>query len=92
MAGTEDMARPEWGPTVDRAFAGIHVVGSEIFDLLLEDGAFSILVPYLRLAGEGHAILPYDATGSSWLEVGDQDRLEAARRFMGQSDEEGKSP
>ena len=87
---TVDTARPVHGHPRDRAFAGMHVVSEEIFDLLSEDGAFSILVPYLRLSGRGHRILPYDITGALWLEVGDPDRLEAARRFMRLTNGEGE--
>ncbi len=82
--GGVDTARPVRGETVDRAFAGIHVISPEIFDLL-DDGAYSIIEPYLRLAGEGRRILPYDITGSLWLEIGDPDRLETARRFFRRS-------
>jgi NDP-sugar pyrophosphorylase family protein len=82
--GGEDAARGVRGEPVDRAFAGIHVISPEIFDHL-DDGVYSIIEPYLRLAGEGHRILPYDITGSLWLEVGDPDRLETARRFARRS-------
>ena len=81
--GGEDTARPVRGETADRAFAGIHVVSPAIFDRFTERGAFSILEPYLRLSGEGHRIAPYDITGALWLEVGDPERLEAARRYVG---------
>ncbi len=81
--GGEDAARPVRGEAVERAFAGIHVVSPEIFHHL-DDGAYSIIEPYLRLAGE-YRILPYDITGSLWLEIGDPDRLERARRFFRRS-------
>lgn len=83
-SGGVDTARPVHGRTVDRAFAGIHVVSPAIFDGL-DRGAYSIIEPYLRLAGEGQRILPYDITGSLWLEIGDPDRLEMARRFFRRS-------
>lgn len=77
-----EAARPVQGTKWDRAFAGIHVISPEIFDLVTEDGAFSIIKMYLRLAGAGHRILPYEMTGALWLEVGDPERLERARRIM----------
>lgn len=86
--GTVDTARPVHGETVDRAFAGIHAISPAIFELLTEDGAFSIIEPYLRLAGAGHPILPHDITGALWLEVGDPERLETARRVMRRSNGE----
>lgn len=81
-------ARPVHGETRERAFTGIHVISPAIFDLLTERGRFSIIDPYLRLAGEGHRILPYDITGALWLEIGDPDRLETARRIMRRSNGE----
>lgn len=82
MAGAVDTARPARGRVADRAFAGIHVVAPEIFDLMTEQGVFSILVPYLRLSEEGYRIMPYDVSGTLWLEVGDPERLATARRLM----------
>jgi NDP-sugar pyrophosphorylase family protein len=61
----------------------VHVISAEIFDLITEHGKFSILDPYLRLAGAGHPILPFDVTGALWLEVGTPERLEEARRRLG---------
>jgi MurNAc alpha-1-phosphate uridylyltransferase len=80
--GDVEAARPQDGPGTDMAFAGIHVVSPRFFDLVNEDGAFSIIAPYLRLAGAGHAIRPFDISGGLWLEIGDPDRLERARHHM----------
>lgn len=80
--GGVDAARPPRGHGREWPFAGIHVVSASIFGLLTERGAFSIVEPYLRLAGEGHAIMPYDITGALWLEIGDPERLERARRIL----------
>ena len=88
-SGAEEPARPPAGETTDWAFAGIHVVSPAIFDLIEERGAFSIIGPYLRLAGAGHRIVPYDITGSLWLEIGDPERLERARRIMRRTTERG---
>jgi NDP-sugar pyrophosphorylase family protein len=77
-----EAAREPKGEARAWAFAGIHVLSPAIFDLLVERGAFSIIEPYLRLAGEGWAIRPYDIGSALWLEVGDPDRLERARRFL----------
>jgi NDP-sugar pyrophosphorylase family protein len=87
--GRVEEARPRRGPAQDLAFAGVHAVSPEIFELMEEEGAFSIMVPYLRLAGAGHRIRPWDLGPALWLEVGDPDRLEAARRIMARTDGEG---
>ena len=76
--------RPLRGEAVDRAFAGVHVIDPVIFDLLEEEGAYSILVPYLRLVGEGHRIEPFDIGDALWMEMGDPDRLRRARDAMGE--------
>jgi N-acetyl-alpha-D-muramate 1-phosphate uridylyltransferase len=80
--GAEEAVREAQGETRALAFAGIHVVSPRIFDLMEERGAFSIMGPYLRLAGAGWPILPYDIGGALWLEVGDPDRLERARQAL----------
>lgn len=88
-SGSEEAARPIRGESREWAFAGIHVLSPEIFDLIEEEGAFSILAPYLRLAGDGHRIVPYDISGSLWLEIGDPERLERARRILRRTPVEG---
>ncbi len=87
--GRMDEARERHGAARDWAFDGIHVLSPDIFDLVTESGAFSIMAPYLRLAGAGHRIVPYDITGSLWLEIGDPERLERARRIMRAESTEG---
>jgi N-acetyl-alpha-D-muramate 1-phosphate uridylyltransferase len=82
-SGRGEWARAAEGETVEWAFAGIHVVSPSFFDQVEEAGAFSILAPYLRLAAEGLRILPYDIGGALWLEVGDPERLDRARRMLG---------
>ncbi|HEY0021610.1 MAG TPA: sugar phosphate nucleotidyltransferase [Longimicrobium sp.] len=61
-------------------FAGVHVLAPRIFGLLTERGAFSILDPYLRLAGAGERILPFRVDGHAWLDIGRPEQLEEARR------------
>ena len=56
-----------------------------VLDLVEERGAFSIVDAYLRLSAGGERIVPHDVTGASWLEIGTPDRLDAARRALGDS-------
>lgn len=81
-AGRAEPARPARGEARALAFAGIHVISPEFLDLIEERGAFSILKPYLRLAGLGHAIRPYDIGAALWLEVGTPERLARAGRLL----------
>jgi NDP-sugar pyrophosphorylase family protein len=75
-------SRPPVGAVRARPFAGIHVISPSIFELMTERGAFSILEPYLRLAGSGHEIDEFDLGDAGWLEIGTPERLEEARRLM----------
>ena len=64
------------------SFAGIHVLSPEVLGRLPEEPIFDIIDAYLRLAGEGERLQPYDVTGARWLEIGSPDRLAAARRAL----------
>jgi N-acetyl-alpha-D-muramate 1-phosphate uridylyltransferase len=81
-SGARSMVRAASSDTREWAFAGIHVVSPVLLDRLVERGAFSIMQAYLRLAGEGAKIAPFDITGATWLEIGTPERLEAARRAL----------
>ena len=80
--GMELRAREAAGEVSRLAFAGVHAVAPTLPDLLTEEGAFSILESYLRLAGEGHRILPFRVDGCSWIDIGRPEQLEAARRMV----------
>lgn len=84
----EAMREPD-GAGRDVAFAGIHVISPRFLELVEERGAFSIMRPYLRLAGAGHRIVPFDIGDALWLEIGDPDRLERARRYLEEREEQG---
>jgi NDP-sugar pyrophosphorylase family protein len=74
-------ARPTVGAERRRAFAGVHVVSPALLGRVSERGAFSILEPYLRLAGEGARILPFDVESAAWFDIGKPAQLEAARAW-----------
>jgi NDP-sugar pyrophosphorylase family protein len=52
------------------AFSGIHVISPRLFSLMTEDGAFSILTPYLRLAARGEKILAFRSDEYQWRDLG----------------------
>ncbi|HEY2384375.1 MAG TPA: nucleotidyltransferase family protein [Terriglobia bacterium] len=60
------------------AFSGIHVISPRLLPMLKEDGAFSIIDSYLRLASEGKKILGFRADEYEWRDVGKLDDLSAA--------------
>jgi NDP-sugar pyrophosphorylase family protein len=62
------------------AFSGIHVISPAIFAKLKEEGAFSIIDAYLRLAAEGEEIIAFRADESYWRDLGRPESvIEAAR-------------
>lgn len=81
--GTRSEVRPPRGTVHSFAFAGIHVGSPELLDRITERGIFPIVDSYLRLAAEGRHIEPWVMTTAMWLEIGNVERLEAARASLG---------
>jgi NDP-sugar pyrophosphorylase family protein len=51
-------------------FSGVHVISPRLIARLSEDGAFSIINSYLRLAGEGEKVLGFRADEYYWRDLG----------------------
>jgi NDP-sugar pyrophosphorylase family protein len=64
------------------AFAGIHIVSPRLLTKLTEDGAFSIIKSYLRLAGAGETIFGFRADAYYWRDVGRPDDLNQATKDL----------
>jgi NDP-sugar pyrophosphorylase family protein len=64
-------------------FAGIHIVSPRLFPKLSEEGAFSIITSYLRLAGAGEKILAFRADEAYWRDLGRPADLEQAAKDLG---------
>lgn len=79
--GGPELVRETVGETRRLPFAGIHVVEPTFLDLITETGVFSIITTYLRLAREGHRIVPFDIGNALWLEIGNPERLAKARAW-----------
>jgi NDP-sugar pyrophosphorylase family protein len=62
------------------AFAGIHVVSPRIFEKMTEQGTFSIIDAYLRLAAQGETITAFRADGAYWRDLGRPESVAAATR------------
>ena len=77
--GEREMARP-YEHTEELAFAGIHVISPRIFDLMNEDGVFSIIPAYLRMAAAGEKIAAYRADEAYWRDMGKPESIAAAER------------
>lgn len=52
------------------AFSGIHVISPRLLSMITEDGSFSILTSYLRLAEQGKQILAFRADEYYWRDLG----------------------
>jgi NDP-sugar pyrophosphorylase family protein len=66
------------------AFSGVHVISRRLLTRLTEDGAFSIITPYLRLAGEGEKILGFRTDGYYWRDLGKPENVKQAAQDVKQ--------
>ena len=64
------------------AFTGIHVISPRIFPLLTEDGIFSIIPAYLRLAAQGEKIQAFRADEYYWRDLGKPENIQQAEQDM----------
>lgn len=62
------------------AFAGIHVISPRLLAMMAEEGAFSIIASYLRLAAQGEKILAFRADEYYWRDLGKPDNVMQAAR------------
>lgn len=61
-----------------RAFEGIHVISPRFLRMITEDGVFSIIVSYLRLAASGEKIASFAADDCYWRDLGKPDQITQA--------------
>ncbi len=76
-----ELARPS-APLQELAFSGIHVISPRLLGMMSEEGAFSIVQSYLRLAGEGERIVAYRADGDYWRDLGNPESVARAVEDM----------
>lgn len=69
------------------AFSGIHVISPRLFSLMTEEGVFSIIAPYLRLAAQGEKIVAFRSDEYQWRDLGRLDDVmqadQEARQLSG---------
>jgi NDP-sugar pyrophosphorylase family protein len=82
IRGEEQRVRQATGEVRPLAFSGIHVIAPDLPGRITEEGTFSILEPYLRLAAKGARILPFRMDGCRWLDVGKPAELALAERWF----------
>ena len=64
------------------AFSGIHIISPRLLRLMQEEGAFSIIDTYLRLASDGEKILAFLADDAYWRDLGRPADLARAARDL----------
>jgi mannose-1-phosphate guanylyltransferase len=65
------------------AFTGIHIISPRLLGLMKEDGVFSIIDCYLRLAGAGEKIAAFRADEYYWRDLGRVEDLQQAATDLG---------
>jgi len=57
------------------AFSGIHIISPRLLAMMTEEGVFSIITSYLRLAAQGEKILAFRADEYYWRDLGSPDSI-----------------
>jgi len=64
------------------AFSGVHVISPPFLGRMTEDGTFSIINSYLRLAGEGEKISAFRANEYYWRDLGKPENVAQAAQDL----------
>jgi NDP-sugar pyrophosphorylase family protein len=78
-SGEMQMSRPA-RQTRQLAFSGVHVISRRLLPLITEQGTFSIIDSYLRLAAQGEKILAFRADEYYWRDLGKPDNIAQAEQ------------
>jgi NDP-sugar pyrophosphorylase family protein len=78
-----EIARPIVEPLA-LAFCGIHVISPRLLNMLDEQGVFSIIPPYLRLAATGERIHAFRVDRFYWRDLGTPEHLAQAANELQQ--------
>lgn len=66
------------------AFSGIHIISPRLFPLMKEEGIFSIIDSYLRLAAGGEKVAAFRANEYYWRDLGKPADLQQAAQDLEQ--------
>lgn len=66
------------------AFCGVHVISPRLLSTMVEQGAFSIIDAYIRLAAQGEKIIAFRADDFYWRDLGKPENLKQAERDVQQ--------
>jgi NDP-sugar pyrophosphorylase family protein len=73
----DEVVRPALNPQA-LAFSGIHIISPRLLTMMAEEGIFSIITSYLRLAALGEKILAFRADEYYWRDLGKPESLRQA--------------
>jgi len=65
------------------AFSGIHLISPRLLTMLSEDGVFSIITSYLRLAAQTESICAFRADEYRWRDLGRPENIAQAEQDLG---------
>jgi NDP-sugar pyrophosphorylase family protein len=80
VSGQEKISIPATG-NIPRAFSGIHIIDPAIFELITEEGKFSLVDLYLRLS-QHYSIMGFDHSGDVLIDVGKPEAIEQAEHYF----------
>ena len=66
------------------AFSGVHVVSPRLLQMLTEEGVFSVITSYLRLAEQGAGIFAFRADDYYWRDLGKPENVAQAAQDVRQ--------
>jgi NDP-sugar pyrophosphorylase family protein len=64
------------------AFSGIHIISPRLLAMLSEEGPFSIVAAYLRLANQGEKILAFRSDEYYWRDLGSPENVAQAAQDL----------
>jgi NDP-sugar pyrophosphorylase family protein len=80
--GPPEMVRPA-KKTDAFAFSGIHVISPHLLSMMTEEGTFSIITTYVRLAAQGERISAFRADEYYWRDLGKPESITQAAKDIG---------
>lgn len=67
------------------AFSGVHIISPQFLSMMTEQGAFSIIETYVRLAAQREKILAFRADDSYWRDLGKLENIKQAETDVRQN-------
>lgn len=67
-------------PVLPLAFCGIHVISPRLFEIMTEEGVFSIIQTYVRLVAQDEKVVAFRADDWYWRDLGTLESLKQAEK------------